>query len=92
MTTSGSHYKAVPVGADSTVAIQGSRIGGFVPTATGTWTFTIVQENMADVTLAGITVPAGNVGLFHELPIHVGTTGRSSVTTSAGGAGILLSS
>lgn len=82
--------KAVPVGANATVTILGSKICGFVPTAAGTWTFTLrFNDNAPDVVLPGITVAAGNVGLFHKLPIFVGTVGRSSVTTSAGGAGIL---
>jgi hypothetical protein len=88
--TSGSHYKAVPVAANSTVTIQGSRIGGFIPTAAGTWTFTLRQEGVADVVLPGIAVAAGGVGTDVDFPIFVGTTGRSSVTTSGGGAGILL--
>ena len=90
--TANSHYKAVAVAADSTVTIQGSSIGGFVPTAAGTWTFTLRQEGVADVVLPAITVQAGNVGLLHKLPIFVGTVARASVTTASGGAGILLTS
>lgn len=90
MGTASSHYKAVPVAADTTVVIGGSRIGGFLPTATGVWTFTIRQENAPDVVLPGITVAASGVGRDVALPIFVGTTGRASVTTSSGGAGILF--
>jgi hypothetical protein len=89
MSTSGSHYKAVPIAANSTYQIKGSRIKGFVPTATGTWTFTLVIDGVTTA-LPGITVAAGGVGRETELPIFVGTDGLSSVTTSAGGAGILM--
>lgn len=87
-----SHYKAVPVPADSTVIITGSRIGGFIPTAAGTWTFTLRQEDVDDVVLPGIVIGAGGVGREVDIPIFVGTTARSSVTTSGGGAGILFMS
>ena len=82
--------KPVPVAADSTVTIIGAKICGFVPTAAGTWTFTLrYGDGAPDLVLPGIAVPAGNVGLFHKLPIFVGTVARSSITTSGGGAGIL---
>ena len=90
--TAPSHYKAVPVAANSTVVITGSRIGGFVPTVAGTWTFTLRQENVPDLVLPAIAVGADQVGTLVELPIFVGTTARSSVTTSGGSAGILLMS
>ena len=83
-------YKAVPVAANSTVAISGSVVGGFIPTATGTWTFTIVLDNGTNLVLPGITVPAGNIGLYHQFPAFVGTSARSSVTTTTNGAGILF--
>jgi hypothetical protein len=92
MGTAYSHYKAVPVAANSTVNIPGSRIGGFVPTAAGTWTFTLRADGNPDLVLPGIAVPAGNVGLRVDLPVYVGSNYLSSVTTSGGGAGILLSS
>lgn len=85
-----SHYKAVAVAANSTLTIPGSKIGGFVPTAAGTWTFTLRFESGPDLVLPGIAVPAGNVGLLTKLPIQTGTIAASSVTTSGGGAGILL--
>jgi hypothetical protein len=87
--TAGSHYKAVPVAVNSTVPIASSRVGGFVPTAAGTWTFTLVIDGVS-TTFPGIAVPAGNVGLFHKFPVFCGTDSRSSVTTSVNGAGILF--
>lgn len=82
--------RALPVGVNSTVTIPGSKICGFVPTAAGTWTFTLrFGDGAPDVALPAITVQAGNVGLFHKLPIFIGTVARSSVTTAGGGAGIL---
>jgi hypothetical protein len=83
--------KPIPVGVDSTVTIQSSAIKGFVPTAAGTWTFTLrYNDGAPDITLPGIPVQTGNIGLFHKLPIFAGTVARSSVTTSGGGAGILI--
>lgn len=89
MSTAGSHYKAVTVGANATVTILGSKIGGFIPTAAGTWTFTLIIDGVSTV-LPGIAVPAGNVGLYHKFPAFAGTSQRSSVTTSVSGAGILF--
>lgn len=82
--------KTTRVAANSTAAILGSKISGFVPTAAGTWTFTIVADGVTTV-LPGIAVVAGNVGLFHKFPAFAGTDQLSSVTTSGGGAGILFS-
>lgn len=86
-----SAYKPIPVAANSTVSILGSKLCGFTPTAAGTWTFTVITGGVTTV-LPGIAVPAGNVGLFHKFPAFVGTEQRSSVTTSGGGAGVLFAS
>lgn len=84
-------YKAVPVAANSTVTILGSRIGGFIPTTAGTWSFTLrFGDGAPDLTLPNIVVPAGQLSLTHEIPIFVGNVQRSTVTTSGGAAGILL--
>lgn len=83
------NYKAIAVAANSTVSITASRIAGFIPTATGTWTFTLIIDGITTV-FPGITVPAGNVGLFHAFPAFSGTSQRSSVTTTTSGAGILF--
>lgn len=85
-----SKYKAIPVAANSTVEIPGSCVYGFIPTATGSWTFTFRFGTGPDVTLPAIPVHANGVGLLCEMKAFSGTVGRSSVTTSTGGAGILL--
>ena len=59
MGTSGSHYKAVPVGVDSTVTIPGSRVGGFIAATAGSIQFTIRQENVPDVVLPAVPLSAG---------------------------------
>jgi hypothetical protein len=90
MGTAYSHYKPVSVGVNATVEITSSRIGGFIPTVAGTWTFTIRADGAPDVTLPAIIVPAENLGIRVDMPIYVGSNGRSSVTTSGGASGILL--
>ena len=85
-----SKYKAIPVAANTTVEIPGSCVYGFIPTATGNWAFTFKFENGPDVALPAIPVHANAVGLLCEMKAFSGTVGRSSVTTSSGGAGILL--
>lgn len=89
--SAGSYYKAIPVAANSTVNISSSRIGGFIPTASGTWTFTFVIDGVS-TTFSDIPVHASNVGLFHKFPAFVGTDARSSVTTTSNGEGILFTS
>ena len=85
--TGDSHYKAQPVAADATVIIQGSRIGGFVPATDGNITITIIQEGGVSVTLPTIPVVAGE---DVEIPIFVGSLGRSTLVASSGASGILL--
>lgn len=85
--TASSHYKAVPVGVNTTVTILGSRVGGFIAATSGSIQFTIQQENAPDVTLPAVPLSAGqewDIGFF------VGTTGRSSITTTGGCSGILF--
>ena len=87
MGTSGSHYKAVPVGVDSTVTIPGSRVGGFIAATAGSIQFTIRQENVPDVVLPAVPLSAGQEW---DIEFFAGTTGRSTITTSAGCSGILF--
>ena len=89
MSTSGSHYKAVPVGVNSTVTIQGSRVGGFIAATAGSIQFTIRRENGPDVVLPAVPVPAGQEW---DIEFFAGTVGRSTITTSGGCSGILFCS
>ena len=85
--TASSHYKAVPVGVNSTVPILGSRVGGFIASTAGSIQFTIRQENAPDVTLPAVPLTAGQEW---DIEFFAGTTGRSSITTTGGCSGILF--
>lgn len=87
MSTSGSHYKAIPVAANATVIIRGSRVGGFVCTTAGSFQFILRKENLPDVTLPAIPLTAGQ---SIDIPFFAGTTERSTLVASGGGAGILF--
>lgn len=87
MSTSGSHYKAVAVGVDSTVTIQGSRIGGFIAATGGSIQFTLRKENLPDTVLPAVPLSAGQEW---DIEFFAGTTGRSTITTSGGCSGIVF--
>lgn len=87
MSTSASHYKAVPVGVNSTVVIKGSRVGGFIAATGGTISFTIRQENAPDVVLPAVPLTAGQEW---DIEFFAGTLARSSITTAGGCSGILF--
>lgn len=87
MSTSGSHYKAVPVEVNSTVTILGSRIGGFIAATAGSIQFTLRQENLPDTTLPAVPLSAGQEW---DIEFFAGTTGRSTITTSGGCSGVLF--
>ena len=87
MSTSGSHYKAVPVGVDSTVTIRGSRVGGFIAATGGAIQFTIRNENTPDVVLPAVPLTTGQEW---DIEFFAGTVGRSTITTSGGCSGILF--
>ena len=87
MSTSGSHYKAVPVEVNSTVTILGSRIGGFIAATGGSIQFTLRQENLPDTALPAVPLSAGQEW---DIEFFAGTTGRSTITTSGGCSGILF--
>lgn len=85
---SDSHYKAVPVGVDETLTIIYTKLGRFIASTAGTITITIIEgEGRTPLTLPGIPVVAG---ADVEIPIFVGTAGRSTLVASGGASGILL--
>lgn len=87
MSTAGSHYKPVAIPVNGTVTIRGSRVGGLVCTTAGSFTFTLRKESLPDVVLPAIPMTAGQ---SIDIPFFAGTTERSVVTASGGGAGIIF--
>jgi hypothetical protein len=77
----------VPVAANTSVAISGSSVGGFLCTANGTITLTTnPSEGKAGVTLINaMSVTAGN---WYKLPFYLGRNG-GTFTTASSGAGVL---
>jgi hypothetical protein len=84
-----STYKALPVGVNTTVTLNGSKICGFLAATTGTVAITIRQENTPDVVLPTFPVTAG---VWVDLPVFIGTVARSTITTAGGASGILCMS
>lgn len=80
-----SHYKALPIAADTTTVIQGSHIGGFLCTTTGTITINRIDEGITTVIVDELPVTAGQ---WVDLPFYVGTDARSNIVTT-GAAGTL---
>lgn len=87
MSTSGSHYKPVPIAVDGTVTLLGSRVGGLLCTTSGSFTFTLIGEDGTSVALPAIPLTAGQ---SFDIPFFAGTRQRSTVAASGGGAGIVF--
>lgn len=79
-------YNPVPIAANSTVQITGSRIGGFLCTTSGT--LTIVRNNEDGTTTTLINALAVTAGQWTPLPFYLSSHGGSA-TTAGGGVGVL---
>lgn len=79
-------YNPLPIGANSTVQITGSRIGGFLCTTSGT--LTIVRNNEDGTTTTLINALAVTAGQWVDMPFYLSSHGGTA-TTAGGGVGVL---
>ncbi len=79
-----SSYRPQPISANGSYRINGPRMGGFLPTATGT--ITVVDADGTTL-LATCAVTAGSLLVF---PIHFNTNMGGTVTLASSAAGTLL--
>lgn len=85
--TGDSHYKAAPVGVDTTFLIRGSKVGGFIAATAGNVQFIIRNEGGQVVTLPEVPLEAGQEW---DMPFFCGTIARSTLITSQGCSGVLF--
>ena len=74
------------VGVNSTVQITGSRVGGFLPTVTGT--AALVRRNEDGTTTTIFTGLAVTAGVWVDIPFYLSSHG-GTFTTAGGAAGVL---
>lgn len=79
-------WNALPIAANSTVQITGSRVGGFLCTTTGT--LTIVRNNDDGTTTTIVNALAVTAGTWTFIPFLLGNHGGTA-TTAGGGVGTL---
>jgi len=79
-------YSPVPVAANSTVVLNGSGVGGFLCTTSGT--VTLVRNNGNGSTTTLVSAAAVTAGQWLPLPFYIGSVG-GTFTTAGGAVGCL---
>lgn len=79
-------YNPLPIGANSTVTITGSRVGGFLCTTSGTLTITRNNGNGTSTTI--VNALAVTAGEWVFIPFYLGQWGGTA-TTAGGAVGVL---
>lgn len=79
-----SSYRPQAIAANGSYKVSGARMGGFMPTASGTMT---VTDADGTVHLNALAVTAGSLVVF---PIHFNTNMGGTVSLASSAAGTLL--
>lgn len=80
-------YSPIPIGANSTVNITGSNIGGFLCTASGTITL-VANASGGKPQITLLTAFAVTAGIYYPLPFFLGNNG-GTFTTASSAAGLI---
>ena len=81
-----SRYNPLPIGANATVNITGSRIGGFLCTVSGT--LSVVRKNEDGTTTTLISALPVSAGTWVDMPFYLSSHGGTA-TTADGAVGVL---
>lgn len=79
-------WNPLPIAANSTVQIKGSRVGGFLCTTSGT--LTIVRNNEDGTTTTLVNALAVTAGQWTFIPFYL-TSHGGTATTAGGAVGVL---